>query len=105
MQGLKILNLVPEGGGVCNYKGLDIDMFIPGSQIYPGDERACYLITNEETIPEHADILRITTDEYEVAREKYVVNPVRPPSTEDLQKQIDAMQLALMGMMDAGGVK
>lgn len=105
MQGLKISNLLPEGGGTCDYKGLNIEMFVPGSQIYPNDEQACYVITNEEDIPKHDDIVLISTAEYEAAREMYIINPVRQPSPEDLQKQIDAMQLALMGMMDAGGAK
>lgn len=98
MQGLKINNILPEGGGTCDYKGLNIDMFVPGSQIYLKDEHACYVISNEETIPEHADILRITTDEYEAAREKHVINPVRPPSPE--QQQIDALQATVLGLME-----
>ncbi|GAV13226.1 hypothetical protein [Paenibacillus sp. NAIST15-1] len=103
MQGLRITNIFSEYEGDVDYKGLNIKKFVPGSQIYPTGEQVCYVITNEENIPEHADILRITTDEYEAAREKYIVNPVRPPSPE--QQQIDALQATVLGLMAqiAGG--
>lgn len=105
MQGLKILNLLPEGGGTCDYKGLNIDMFLPGSQIYPPSERVCYVITNQENIPDNKDIIVITTDKYEEARQKYVVNPERLPTLEEQQKQIDSLQTTVLGIMEqiAGG--
>ncbi|MBN3527501.1 hypothetical protein [Paenibacillus apiarius] len=42
--------------------------------------------------------MSITTEEYEAAREKYVVNPVRPSSPE--QQQIDALQATVLGLME-----
>ncbi|WP_268623899.1 hypothetical protein [Paenibacillus alvei] len=106
MQGLKISNIYSEYGGDLDYKGLDVEQFVPGSQIYPANEGICYVITNEEEVPEHSDIVMITTDEYEAARDKYVVNPVRPPSPDAMQQQIDALQASVLGLMEqiaAGG--
>ncbi|MFW5436260.1 hypothetical protein [Paenibacillus apiarius] len=110
MIGLKIVNIMPERGGNCDYKGLDIDKFIPGSQVYPSGTRDCYVITEEENIPEHEDITLITTEEYEAASaaEQNVQHEPGPieqlqEENKELRKQIDAMQLALLGIMEAGG--
>lgn len=110
MQGLQLKNVKPEQGGECDYKGLDLKKFVPGSQVYPTGTRDCYVITKEQDIPEHEDILLITTEEYETVYEaernkQHEPGPIEKLQEEnaELRKQIDAMQLALMGMMDTGG--
>lgn len=110
MKGIKITNVVGERGGNYDYKGLDFELFVPGTQIYPKGTRDFCVITEEENIPEHEDIVRITEEEYEAvfkaemerAREPGPIEKLQAEN-EELRKQIDSMQLALMGIMDAGG--
>ncbi|MFW5435198.1 hypothetical protein [Paenibacillus apiarius] len=110
MKGIKITNVVGERGGNYDYKGLDFELFVPGTQIYPSGTRDFYVITEEENIPKHEDIILITTEEYEAAyaaeqnvqREPGPIEQLQEENKE-LRKQIDAMQLALMGMMNTGG--
>ncbi|WCF07070.1 hypothetical protein NDS46_22450 [Paenibacillus thiaminolyticus] len=103
MQGLKLTNVIGERGGQYDYKGLDIDKFVPGSQVYPSGTRDFFVITQEEHIPEHEDIHFITKEDYAEAYNAEANREPAPNPIEEMQKQIDAMQLALMGMMDAGG--
>lgn len=67
MIGIRIVNVVGERGGVYDYKGLDIDSFVPGSQVYPSGTRDFYVITEQEDIPKHEDILLVTEAEYKEA--------------------------------------
>lgn len=110
MIGLKVINVAPERGGNYDYKGLDIDKFVPGTQVYPSGTRDFYVITEQEDIPEHEDIHLITTEEYEAAYEaernrQHEPGPIEQlkAENEELRRQLDALQLAVMGMMDAGG--
>ncbi|TDL50946.1 hypothetical protein E2R60_20585 [Paenibacillus dendritiformis] len=114
MIGVKIVNVVGPRGGLYDYKGLDIDKFVPGTQVYPSGTRDFYVITEQakEEIPKHEDVLLITEAEYEAAynaeRESHhEPGPIEKlqAENEELRKQIDAMQLALMGMMDGGGTQ
>ncbi|BFH70595.1 hypothetical protein J27TS7_58760 [Paenibacillus dendritiformis] len=110
MIGLKITNVVGVNGGDYDYKGLDIHKFLPGTQVYLAGTRDFYVITEQDDIPEHKDITLITTEEYEAVYEedrnkRYEPGPIEKLQEEnaELRKQIDAMQLALMGIMDTGG--
>lgn len=110
MIGIKITNVVGERGGNYDYKGLDIDKFVPGSQVYPRGTRDFYVITEQEDIPKHEDVLLVTEAEYEAAynaeRERQQEpGPIEKlqAENEELRRQLDALQLAVMGMMDAGG--
>ncbi|BFH15903.1 hypothetical protein WJ0W_003295 [Paenibacillus melissococcoides] len=110
MIGLKIINVVPERSGNLDYKGLDINLFVAGSQIYPPGTRDCYVITAQVDIPKHEDIHLVTEAEYEAAynaeRERQQEpGPIEQlkAENEELRKQLDALQLAVMGMMDTPG--
>lgn len=102
MIGLKVVNVAPERGGSYDYKGLDLDKFVSGSQVYPRGTRDFYVITEQEDIPEHPDIYIITEEEYKKVYDAENNREPEPHPLEEMQKQIDAMQLALMGMMDGG---
>ncbi|WP_213431614.1 hypothetical protein, partial [Paenibacillus dendritiformis] len=78
MIGVKITNVIGPRGGNCNYKGLDPEKFVPGSQVYPSGTRDFYVITEQEDIPEHEDILLITTEEYEAVYEAERVKQSEP---------------------------
>ncbi|BFH11191.1 hypothetical protein [Paenibacillus melissococcoides] len=109
MIGLKIINAIGERGGNYDYKGLDFEKFVPGTQVYPTGTRDFYVITEQEDIPKHEDIHLITTEEYEAAYEaehnkQHELGPIEKLQTEneELRRQLDALQLAVMGMMDGG---
>lgn len=110
MIGLKLTNIIGPRGGDCDYKGLDTRKFVPGTLIYPTGSYDFYVITEQEDIPEHPDIHLITEEEYEAAynaeRERqHEPGPIEKlqAENEELRRQLDALQLAVMGMMDAGG--
>lgn len=110
MIGLKLTNVIGPRGGNYDYKGLDTNKFVPGTLIYPTGSYDFYVITEQEDIPEHPEIFIITEEEYEAAYEAERNRPREPgpieklqAENEELRKQIDAMQLALMGIMDTGG--
>lgn len=64
MNFLHIKNLVGPNGGNYDYKGLDIDLFIAGSQIYFNNGTEVLVITEEDVIPEHEDIKILTEQQY-----------------------------------------
>ncbi|WP_213431615.1 hypothetical protein, partial [Paenibacillus dendritiformis] len=78
MIGVKIINAIGERGGNYDYKGLDFEKFVPGTQVYPTGTRDFYVITEQEDIPEHEDILLITTEEYEAVYEAERVKQSEP---------------------------
>ncbi|NGP59879.1 hypothetical protein FLT15_16925 [Paenibacillus thiaminolyticus] len=109
MIGLKLINVVGPNGGNYDYKGLDINKFVPGTQVYPTGTRDFYVITEQEDIPVHEDIHLITTEEFESAYEaernrQHEPGPIEElkAENEELRRQLDALQLAVMGMMDGG---
>jgi len=59
---IKINNLIQKNG-VADYKGLDLNLIIPGTQIYPATENTAYFYYNGEK-NENADVLGITESEY-----------------------------------------
>ncbi|MBG9793008.1 hypothetical protein ABD76_11125 [Paenibacillus dendritiformis] len=78
--------------------------------MYPSGTRDFYVITEQEDIPKHDDIHLITEAEYEAVynaeRERQQEpGPIEQlkAENEELRRQLDALQLAVMGMMDAGG--
>ncbi|BFH10892.1 hypothetical protein WJ0W_006751 [Paenibacillus melissococcoides] len=112
MIGLKLTNVIGPRGGNYDYKGLDTNKFVPGTLVYPSESYDFYVITEQsrEEIPEHEDIHLITEEEYEAAYEAERNRPREPgpieklqAENEELRRQLDALQLAVMGMMDEGG--
>lgn len=63
MKYVKVTNIL-ELDGTVNYKGLDISKFIPGSQVYPDPIEFCLVITTQESLPTHADIVELSEAEY-----------------------------------------
>ena len=63
---LKIENLIDKRGR-ADYKGLNTNDFIPGTQAYSNDFSTCYVETEEtlETIP--TDVTELTEQEYREA--------------------------------------
>jgi hypothetical protein len=107
---LKIKNLLDEYSGNCDYKGIDLDKIISGSQFYDiEDENIAILQTREEIVPQHGDIQILTREEYtemkslieekeRLRREEYEKNnPVNilTDTVAQQQAQIDELTLLL----------
>lgn len=67
MKYLKITNL-KNIFGQCDYKGLDINQFIAGSQVYAQDMSCCVLATNENITIISTDITELQETDYNIQR-------------------------------------
>lgn len=93
----------PFGSGQIDYKGLDIDKFIPGSQVYAHDVTECVIATSEDYNGENPDVIELTQEEYELkAEELRATHPEPEVNTEYLQQQIDALNIAMAGILGGG---
>ncbi|WP_202710584.1 hypothetical protein [Sporosalibacterium faouarense] len=105
MKYVKIANLVQENGK-CDYKGLDISKNITGKQVYPINENSAYLITVQETIPNHSDLIEITKEDYE-KKVNELKNDDRVTTTDKInqqQIQIDDLTLQLGDALLGGAI-
>lgn len=78
----KIVNLV-QANSSCDYKGLSIDLFTSGMQVYPHDLTAdnyC-LIETSEISEGHVDVTLLSESEYE--QMKSAIISLKPPSLTD----------------------
>ena len=86
---LKIENIQGEFGSI-DYKGLDIDKFVAGSQLYAQDFNSVHVLTNENlegwTLPK--DVTIITKEEYDV----YKANMPKPVEPLDWDAEIRALK-------------
>lgn len=101
---LKISNL-RQDNGVYDYKGLDVNQFVSGSQVYPNGFDSVFLMTKEEVIPTHIDIVVIPQSEYDA--EKLAFQTSLPKSLdEELAevKQIQADQDVIIMNLLLGGI-
>lgn len=70
MKFLKVNNYRVEnifGYVEISYKGLDIDQFVPGSQVYPPEE-FCLVATKELNYSRHNDLIELTEEQYRISR-------------------------------------
>lgn len=83
MKYLRINNLLNKFGQ-SDYKGLDINQFVPGSQAYASDNLCCVLATNEDvkTIP--ADVIELQQSDYDIQKSQLQVG-INTPSSGTLQ--------------------
>jgi hypothetical protein len=109
MKYLKINNIYQEGETRLDYKTLDIEQFVPGSQVYPIFDNFCLVKTRQDDYPIHPDIEEITEQEYNDLRNFVMSENERlaPPSPESIleqqQQQIDEMTVLLGDLMLGGG--
>jgi len=90
MKLLKIFNWITPNG-TADYKGLDIELFTPGTQVYP-DDSVCYIGTVEVDIPQHADIKVITQAEYDAVVES-IPSPIDP--LQELKAENEAIKQSI----------
>ena len=89
MKYIKITNY-NKANGTCDYKGLNIDLFIAGKQYYPSGKNECLIVTSEENIPQNSDIQVITETEYNTYIQEDSKN--KPVTVED---RISALEVAM----------
>lgn len=102
-----IVNLI-DNHGECDYKGLNIDKFIRGSQCYSPDCNECVIATEENEYAGHSDVTELTEDNYiiEKARIKsmYPQNIDYDKMVQDQQEQINELTIILGDALLNGGV-
>lgn len=99
MKFVKISNLI-QMNGIADYKGLDIDKFVPGMQLYPNlrENNICMVVTLEENIPTYKDIKIVTEEEYNLFKEEIKKDS---PATEEeiLKERIASLELAMANII------
>lgn len=96
MKILKINNLINNIGQI-NYKGLDINLFLPGSQQYKMDSSECILATNQETIPDNIDITVIIENEYVAIKQQY--DAEKQQVQQSTKQRLADIEIALANIM------
>lgn len=116
MKLLKILNYKESnifGYEAISYKTLDINQFIPGSQLYPLIENWCAVATTEISYTYHKDIIELTEQEY-LALKKQVQDEINnqpqmlQSTTEERVNELEQSNAQLMlkvAMLESAGVK
>lgn len=103
MRYYNIKNIKPNvNGGMIDYKGLDINQFMPGSQVYAYDLSECVIATTEDWQGNHPDVIELTQAEYtEKAEELRATYPEPEPEVDPkaFQAQIDALTIAVAAML------
>lgn len=87
---IKISNLM-NTDGKADYKGLDLNLIVAGSQIYPNDNTA-YLKYNGTAATDN-DITELTESDYLAKK-----NEIEKPAT-TIESRVSAIEIALAGMM------
>ncbi len=64
---IKISNLIQSDGN-ADYKTLNLDFIVPGSQIYPTNENVAYVEYNK-TFEVHDELSEVTKEEFYAVRE------------------------------------
>ena len=103
MRFFNIKNIKPyAGGGIIDYKGMDIEKFVPGSQVYAYDVSECVVATNENWEGSHPDVIELTQAEYtEKAEELKATYPEPEPQPDPaaMQAQLDALTIAMAALL------
>lgn len=97
---VKINNL--DSNGRIDYKGLDIEKIIPGTQVYPNSENVAYF-GYDGALKSVGDIQVITEQEYLAFRQDELSKPA-PPSEMDVLKQQLAEVQSVLDFVLMGGV-
>ncbi|WIL37531.1 hypothetical protein QN089_09195 [Kurthia sp. YJT4] len=86
MKYLKIININPKG--MIDYKTLDINQFVAGTQVYDLENGVCLVKTSEDNYTPHADIIELTEAEYNEQRD--IINSMSPQVQE--KNEIDELK-------------
>lgn len=80
--------------GQSDYKGLNIDLFISGSQVYSTDMSVFIGATTEELLPVHADLTEITEAEY-ISKKADIIASYPLPKEEQNAVKISELEAQL----------
>ena len=67
MKIIKVNNLF-NNTGLADYKGLDLEKIVAGTQLYPYNDNFCALYYMGE-LPEHSDLEELSQEDYELIKE------------------------------------
>ncbi|WP_088187534.1 hypothetical protein [Desulfosporosinus sp. FKA] len=91
MKYLKIVNLTNQFGQ-CDYKGLDIEQFVPGSQAYSTDRSYCLVTTNENITTLPIDVTELQEADYTTQRQSIISQQQANDPIKQLQSQNTQLQ-------------
>lgn len=74
MKYLKIININPTG--MIDYKTLDIEQFVAGTQVYDLENGVCLVQTSQDNFEPHIDVTELTADEYNTQAD--IINTMSP---------------------------
>lgn len=98
----KIVNLV-SASGACSYKGLNADLFIAGSQVYPHNlqENNMCLVASTEDVFASGDLSKVSEEEYVTLKQEILSKyPAPQPSKEELNEQrIAELEMAMASIL------
>lgn len=86
MKYLKIININPTG--MIDYKTLDINQFVAGTQVYDLENGVCLVQTSQVNFEPHSDIMELTVDEYNTQAD--IINAMSPQVQE--KNEIDELK-------------
>lgn len=86
MKYLKIINI--NKTGMIDYKTLDINQFVAGTQVYDLENGVCLVQTPQVNFEPHSDIMELTVDEYNTQVD--IINAMSPQVQE--KNEIDELK-------------
>lgn len=92
MKYVKINNILGIGGGAVDYKGLDVNKFIAGSQRYDINNNYCIVLTSED-FSEVTDVKVIIKENYEALKTEIESNIKENSYEPDVYKLIEQLGL------------
>lgn len=104
---IRIEDWLPGGSGSADYKGLNIDCFVPGSQLYFKDY--CYVKTTEDLSSAYKDVKVVSEEEYQAAYEELnnqssnYIDPLEELRTENAELKQAIAELTMMIAAPIGG--
>lgn len=102
MKYVKVINLT-NAFGTADYKGLEIEMIIPGSQVYDNTLSVFIGATTEEVLPSHSDLIEITEIDY-AAQKSEIIASYPLPKEEQNEVKIALLETALQDLILGGTV-
>lgn len=99
MKYIKINNFYNQFGQP-DYKGLDINKNIPGSQLYPANATYCIVATNEELSTLPTDVEEITEDQYNTEKANMQSANQQPSQNQILAQTVADLTLQNADLVD-----
>lgn len=95
---LKINNIY--NNGKIDYKGLNIDLFVPHSQEYALDKNLCVLETTENIDIANSDVTILSETDYSTQKQQFLdaLKAINPIPLEDRLSAVEGAITALMGV-------